>query len=92
MSEQVSPFAKSTISVFLAEAHWAPVVTMTLETVEQNKRVHNNEVSPLQSTINRINPEVATIFKNFYIFGLPIYSSNYLLKVNSCKDLKASIT
>ena len=36
------------------------VVSMTLETVEQNKRIHNNEVFPLQCTINKVNPEIAT--------------------------------
>ena len=60
MSEQVSPFATSTISVFMAEELGTPVVTMTLETVEQNKRIHNNEVFALQCTINEVNPEITT--------------------------------
>ena len=44
MSEQLTPFATSTISVFLAEDLGAPLVIRTLEAVEQNRRVHNNEV------------------------------------------------
>ena len=61
MSEQLTPFATSKISVFLVEeipVH--PIVIKTLETVEQNKRIHNNEVFPIQCTINKVNPEIAT--------------------------------
>ena len=60
MSEQVSPFATSTISVFLAEDNGDPVAIMSLEAVEQNKRIHNNEVFALQCTINEVNPEITT--------------------------------
>ena len=60
-SEQLSPFATSTISVFLvAIDSGVPVVIMSLETVEQNKRIHNSEVFTLQCIINKVNPEITT--------------------------------
>ena len=46
MSEQLTPFAKSTISVFLTADIGDPVVIMilVLVAVEQNKRIHNNVI------------------------------------------------